>query len=126
LLIAAVRQKIILKNIKKVSSKGLTAIDFPNHKKNWVLGGGGNGEVKLIDFGTQKYVFGEENQEDFHQDYVKKVRFYGGNDDVLVSGGLDKIVKLWDARMGKVVNSLDFGFEVSDLACGDGHKHGIG
>ena len=117
---------MILKDIKKVSKKGITALDFPNYKKNWVVAGGGDGEVKLLDFSTQCYIFGEEAEKDFHLDYVKKVRFYGDGDDVLVSGSLDKIVKLWDCRIGKVVGKIDFGFEVSDLACGDGDKHGIG
>jgi WD40 repeat protein len=112
--------------MKRVSKKGVTALDFPNFKKNWVVAGGGNGEIKIIDFGTQSYVFGKEDHEEFHSDYVKKVRFFGENDDLVISGSLDKIVKLWDCRAGKVVKSLSFGYEVIDLACGDGHKHGIG
>ncbi|MEM9824826.1 MAG: hypothetical protein AAF985_27315 [Bacteroidota bacterium] len=101
-------------------------MDFPNYKKNWVVAGGGDGEVKLIDFGTKSFIFGENAHHDFHSDYVKKVRFYGDSDDILVSGSLDKKVKIWDCRVGKVVNQFDFGYEVIDLACGDGDKHGIG
>ena len=124
--IAAVRQKIVLKEIKRVSKKGVTAIDFPNFKKNWVVAGGGDGEVKIIDFGTQSYILGKEDHDQFHVDYVKKVRFFGDSDDVVISGSLDKMVKFWDCRAGKVVNSIDFGYEIADLACGDGYKHGIG
>ena len=124
--VGAVRQRIVLKDIKKVSKKGVTAVDFSNYKKNWVVAGGGDGEVKVIDFGTQAYIFGEEQHDEFHVDYVKKVRFYGEGDDVIISGALDKVVKLWDCRMGKVVAKVDFGFEIVDFACGDGQKHGIG
>lgn len=82
--------------------------------------------MKVFDFGTQSCIFGEERHDEFHLDYVKKVSFYGEGDNLVVSGALDKMVKLWDCRSGKVVAKLDFGFEVVDFACGDGHRHGIG
>lgn len=112
--------------MKNVAKKGVTSLSFSNYKKNWIVSGGGDGIVKVFDFGTQSCLFGNETHEDFHTDYVKKVSFYGEGDNLVLSGALDKFVKLWDCRMGKIVAKLDFGFEVVDFASGDGQRHGIG
>ncbi|KGK38269.1 hypothetical protein JL09_g2578 [Pichia kudriavzevii] len=43
-----------------------------------------------------------------HDDYIKKIAFTNYYKNQLVSGGLDKIIKIWDVQKGEVINSHYF------------------
>ena len=122
----AVKQRVLLKEVVySDNSKPVRTVDFaPNHK-SWLGIGDDNSCVGVYDFATQQHIFKVDKA---HGDFPRSVKFAGDNDEMLISGGLDKCVKVWDRRADpkKPAAVIHYGFEVEGLALDETCRQNLG
>ena len=101
-------------SIKEDSGSGLTALDYSPDGRMFAVGGEDT-HVYLYDEGTrQKITTMAPGSGNFpgHSSRIFAVKFHPDNSNVLVSGGWDRTLQIYDVRQSKVIASI-FGPQLS-------------
>ena len=89
-------------------------MDFKNDGKNFVTGGR-DGEIRYYDEAKiSKFQILKEGNAPTHKNRIYAVKFLQDNPHLILSGGWDKVVLLWDMRTGSSENYL-----YGPMICGD-------
>ena len=112
--ILACKQRVVLKTIGISKNRPVGSVAWSQNSKSWILTGDDSFQVSVLDFVNKKVIF---QNADYHSDFVRSAKFLNDTDDVIVSGGLDQKIAMFDIRDGaRPITEIPFGYEVEKIS----------
>lgn len=104
------KHKNILKNFK-LSEKPIYGIDMADSKPLLAIGDD-EGNFKVHEYASEMPVM---NIDMLHNDFLRKVKFFPDSYEKIMTGSLDKTMKIIDIKSKSIVNTLENNLEIEDF-----------